>query len=51
MTTVNNPDSYRVGGKGKSLTLQEALAKASRIHQRTGAIVSVEQVPTRKRKP
>lgn len=45
-----NTDRYRVGGRGKALPLKEALAKADRLHRRTGIIAGVEQVEKGRKK-
>jgi len=42
---------YRVGGKGKTMLLSEALSKASQIYAKTGIFAAVEQVIRKGKRP
>jgi hypothetical protein len=40
-----NNKEYRVGGRPKLHTLEEAMTKADEIHRKTGVIVAIEKQP------
>lgn len=44
-----NQDKYKVGGRGKALPLEDALAKAKRIYLRTGVFAAVERIIPRRK--